>query len=86
MQKLNSAQQKKTRPRLPPRSVEELYRLPAHALVTPSEASLVTRLTEGALAVRRSKGQWPSYVKIDGLVRYTLGALLGPVPDEERAA
>jgi hypothetical protein len=66
------------RRRLPSRPLEELYRLPSHALVTAPEASLVTRLTESALAVRRSKGQWPEYVKIDGLVRYRLGALLNP--------
>ena len=79
MLKLDSQEARRLkRPRLPPRSSEELYRLPGHALVTPSEASLVTRLTETALAVRRSKGQWPPFVKIDGLIRYTLGALLKP--------
>jgi hypothetical protein len=87
MLKLNpqEATTRSKRPRLPARSVEELYRLPAHALVTAPEASLVTRLTESALAVRRSKGQWPPYVKIDGLVRYTLEALLGPAANDAGA-
>jgi hypothetical protein len=64
------------RRRLPPRPLEEIYRLPSHALLTPTEASLVTRLTESALAVRRSKGQWPPYEKFGRLVRYALGQLL----------
>ena len=46
------------RPRLSPRPLEEIYRLPSHALLTPAETELVTRLTQSALAVRRSKGQW----------------------------
>jgi hypothetical protein len=64
------------RRKLPPRPLEEIYKLPTHALLTPAEASLVTRLTESALAVRRSKGQWPSYEKFGRLVRYPLGRLL----------
>ena len=64
------------RRKLPPRPLEEIYRLPLHALLTPAEASLVTRLTESALAVRRSKGQWPPYEKFGRLVRYPFGRLL----------
>jgi hypothetical protein len=66
------------RPRLAPRSLEEIYRLPANALLTPAETELVTRLTQSALSVRRSKGQWPPFVKFGRLVRYELGALLTP--------
>jgi hypothetical protein len=65
------------RPRLPPRPLEEIYRLPPHAMVTPREAGLLTGLTVSALAVRRSKGQWPPYVKFGRrLVRYILGQLI----------
>ena len=64
------------RPRLPPRPIDELYKLPPYALVTPAEAGLVTRLTVSALAVRRSKGHWPPCVKIGRLVRYVLEQLL----------
>jgi hypothetical protein len=67
-----------TRPRLAPRSLAEIYSLPANALLTPAETALVTRLTESALSVRRSKGQWPPYVKFGRLVRYGLGVLLAP--------
>ncbi|VIO73285.1 hypothetical protein CI1B_48900 [Bradyrhizobium ivorense] len=66
------------RPRLAPRALQEIYRLPANALLTPAETSLVTRLTESALSVRRSKGQWPPFVKFGRLVRYGLGDLLTP--------
>jgi hypothetical protein len=69
------------RPRLPSRSLEEIYGLPPQALLIPAEAGLVTRLTESALAVRRSKGQWPPYVKFGRLVRYGLATLLTP-PDQ----
>jgi hypothetical protein len=69
------------RPRLPPRPLQEIYLLPPHALVTATEGSSVTQLTPSALAVRRSKGQWPPYVKIGRLVRYVLGDLLTP-PDQ----
>jgi hypothetical protein len=69
---------KKERPRMAPRSLEEIYGLPAKALLTPAETSLVTRLTEPALSVRRSKGQWPPFVKFGRLVRYGLGDLLTP--------
>ncbi len=69
------------RPRLSPRTSEEIYKLPPQALVTPAEGELVTQLTQGALAVRRSKGQWPPFIKIGRLVRYRLGSLLTP-PDE----
>jgi hypothetical protein len=72
---------KKERPRMAPRSLKEIYGLPAKALLTPAETSLVTRLTEPALSVRRSKGQWPPFVKFGRLVRYGLGDLLTP-PDE----
>jgi hypothetical protein len=68
----------KARPRLAPRSLEEIYRLPASALLTPAETALVTRLTESALSVRRSKGQWPPFIKFGRLVRYGLGDLLTP--------
>jgi hypothetical protein len=71
------------RPRLAPRPLEEIYKLPAKALVTPAEAELVTRLTESALSVRRSKGQWPPFIKFGRLVRYGLGDLLTP-PSEGR--
>ena len=67
---------KAPRPRLPPRPLDEIYRLPPHALVTPPEAGLVMGLTVSALAVRRSKGHWPPYVKFGRLVRYVLGELL----------
>ena len=68
----------KARPRLAPRSLEEIYRLPANALLTPAETVLVTRLTESALSVRRSKGQWPPFIKFGRLVRYGFGDLLTP--------
>lgn len=67
-----------TRPRLAPRPLEQIYSLPANALLTPAETALVTRLTESALSVRRSKGQWPPYLKFGRLVRYGLGGLLTP--------
>jgi hypothetical protein len=73
------------RPRLSPRPLEEIYRLPPHALLTPAETELVTRLTQSALAVRRSKGQWPPFIKIGRLVRYGLGSLLTP-PDQRGAS
>jgi hypothetical protein len=63
--------------------LDEIYRLPPHALLTPVETELVTRLTQSALAVRRSKGQWPPYLKFGRLVRYGLGELLTP-PSEGR--
>ncbi|WP_158074195.1 hypothetical protein [Bradyrhizobium brasilense] len=66
------------RPRMAPRSLEQIYSLPAKALLTPAETALVTRLTESALSVRRSKGQWPPFVKFGRLVRYGLGDLLTP--------
>ena len=66
-----------SRPRLPPRPLDEIYKLPPHALITPPEAGLVTRLTESALAVRRSKGEGPPYVMYGPrCVRYVLGQLL----------
>jgi hypothetical protein len=52
------------RPRLAPRSLEEIYSLPANALLTPAETALVTRLTESALSVRRSKGRSGSQVAL----------------------
>jgi hypothetical protein len=70
--------EKKLRPRLAPRSLEEIYRLPGNAILTPAETALVTRLTESALSVRRTKGQWPPFVKFGRLVRYELGNLLSP--------
>lgn len=69
------------RRKLPSRCLEQIYRLPSHALLTPAEAVLVTRLTESALSVRRSKGQWPGYVKFGRLVRYTLKEVLTPPTD-----
>jgi hypothetical protein len=66
------------RPRLAPRSLEQIYSLPPNALLTPAETALVTRLTESALSVRRSKGQWPPFIKFGRLVRYGLGELLTP--------
>ena len=70
------------RPRAPSRALEEIYKLPGIALVTPSEASLITQLTESALAVRRCKGEWPRYLKFGRLVRYRLGDLIAS-PHEE---
>jgi len=64
------------RRRLSPRSLREIFELPPHALVTPAEASQIVRLTESALAVRRSRGEWPAYKKFGRLVRYEIGALL----------
>jgi hypothetical protein len=83
----NSHAQAASAPRhgLPPRPLHELYRLPPHALLTPAETELVTRLTQSALAVRRSKGQWPPFIKIGRLVRYGLGSLLTP-PDQRIAS
>jgi hypothetical protein len=74
-----------SRPRLPSRPLKEIYGLPPHALVTPAEAGLVTCFTQSALAVRRSKGQWPPFIKIGRLVRYGLGDLLTP-PDQRSAS
>ncbi len=68
----------RARPRLAARSLEEIYRLPTNALLTPAETALVTRLTQSALSVRRSKGQWPPFVKFGRLVRYGLGDLITP--------
>jgi hypothetical protein len=68
----------KERPRMAPRSLEQIYSLPAKALLTPAETALVTRLTESALSIRRSKGQWPPFIKFGRLVRYGLGDLLTP--------
>jgi hypothetical protein len=45
-------------------------------LITPAEASAVAQITESALAVRRSKGDWPPYLKFGRLVRYRLGDLI----------
>jgi hypothetical protein len=73
-----SARAEKERPRMAPRSLEEIYGLPAKALLTPAETALVTRLTESALSVRRSKGQWPPFMKFGRVVRYGLGDLLSP--------
>jgi hypothetical protein len=78
----NRTSAEKERPRMAPRSLEEIYGLPAKALLTPAETSLVTRLTESALSIRRSKGQWPPFVKFGRLVRYGLGDLLTP-PSKE---
>jgi hypothetical protein len=64
------------RPRLPPRALVELYKLPSHALLTPAEVSVVVQITESALAVRRTKGEWPHYLKFGRLVRYRLGDIL----------
>jgi hypothetical protein len=70
------------RPRLSARPLHEIYKLPPHALVTPPEAGLLMGLTVSALAVRRSKGQWPPYVKFGRrLVLYVLGQLIAP-PEE----
>jgi hypothetical protein len=70
------------RPRAPSRALEEIYKLPGIALVTPSEASRITQLTESALAVRRCKGEWPRYLKFGRLVRYRLGDLIA-CPNED---
>ena len=69
------------RPRLTPRALEELYKLPSQALITPAEASAVAQITESALAVRRTKGEWPRYLKFGRLVRYRLGELI-TAPDD----
>jgi hypothetical protein len=72
------ANAEKERPRMAPRSLEEIYGLPTKALLTPAETSLITRLSESALSVRRSQGKWPPFVKFGRLVRYGLGDLLTP--------
>jgi hypothetical protein len=81
---LNQIEKAASLPRRRPtaRSLEEIYRLPTVALVTPVEASLITQLTESALAVRRSKGEWPRYLKFGRLVRYRLGDLIN-VPSDQ---
>jgi hypothetical protein len=67
------------------RSLEEIYQLPDVALVTPAEAGLVVRVTESALAVRRSRGEWPRYLKFGRLVRYRLGDLTNAPCDAVQA-
>jgi hypothetical protein len=71
------------RRRLPPRPVEQIYRLPPEALLTDVEAGIVTQLTRSALAARRIKGRWTPFVKFGKSVRYRLGALLtAPNPNQ----
>lgn len=72
------------RPRPAPRPVEQIYKLPLHALVTPAEAAAVAQISETALAVRRTKGEWPRYLKFGRLVRYRLGDLI-EAPKEDEA-
>jgi hypothetical protein len=60
------------RPRLAPRPLLELYKLPGHAIVTPDEAEGISGITKSGLAVRRAKGEWPPYLKFGRLVRYRL--------------
>jgi hypothetical protein len=67
------------------RSLEEIYKLPDVALVTPAEAGLVVRVTESALAVRRSRGEWPRYIKFGRLVRYRIKNLLQSESEQEDA-
>lgn len=67
---------KASRPRPNPRDLEQLYRLPAQALITPAEAAAVAQISETALAVRRTKGEWPRYLKYGRLVRYRLGDVI----------
>lgn len=69
------------RPRLAPRSLLELYKLPGHAIVTPDEAEGISGITKSGLAVRRAKGDWPPYLKFGRLVRYRLIDLI-TVPNE----
>lgn len=64
------------RPRPAARSLEQIYRLPPQALITPAEASAVAQISETALAVRRTKGEWPRYLKYGRLVRYRLGDVI----------
>lgn len=64
------------RPRPAARPLEQIYRLPPQALITPAEAAAITQISETALAVRRTKGEWPRYLKYGRLVRYRLGDLI----------
>lgn len=79
----DSAPPRRRRPAARP--LEEIYKLPPVALVTPGEASLITQLTESALAVRRSKGEWPRYLKFGRLVRYRLGELINAPGEAQHA-
>lgn len=67
---------KAPRQRPAPRELEQLYKLPLHALITPAEAAAVFQISETALAVRRTKGQWPRHQKFGRLVRYRLGDVI----------
>ena len=67
---------KAPRPRPNPRDLEQLYRLPLQALITPAEAAAVAQISETALAVRRTKGEWTRYLKYGRLVRYRLGDVI----------
>jgi hypothetical protein len=71
------------RPRLAPRPLLELYKLPGHAIVTPDEAEGISGITKSGLAVRRAKGEWPPYLKFGRLVRYRLSDLI-TAPNEPR--
>lgn len=60
-----------------PRSVEELCALPDDAILLPAEAAALINSTERTLAVRRSRGQPPRYLKFGRAVRYRKGDALG---------
>jgi len=72
----NKASQRSPYVKLAPRSCAELYALPPSAMLTPPEAAMITRLSEGSLAARRSYGMWPPYHRLGKSVRYRLGELL----------
>jgi hypothetical protein len=59
------------------RPLNVLLALPPHAWVTPDEAAIILSTTKNALAMRRSRGEWPHATKLGPrLVRYRLGELL----------
>jgi len=59
------------------RPLETLMALPPNAWVSPAEAAEILSLSVGALAARRSRGEWPRATKLGPrLIRYRLGELL----------
>ena len=57
------------------RNIDELCSLPESAIMLPDEAALYLQMSREALAVRRSKGQQPEYLKHGRVVRYRKQAL-----------
>ena len=57
------------------RKIDELCALPESAIMLPDEAALYLQMSREALAVRRSKGQQPEYLKHGRVVRYRRNAL-----------